>query len=173
MYLDQGQIWLDVLRRLMWCLKGQPAEVDSTSPGRRKLLFYVAIVRPLGKVITWVTDWFDGAHTACFLDKLRQKLKGWRIDLVWDRASWHRGTEVEEALTRNRLHSHKLPPYSPEMNAAEPWIRWAKETLSANTCWDDRTSLVRAFNGFAVSMTRRASEVLQRCVPNMLGFNCQ
>jgi transposase len=172
-WIDQGQIWADAMLRTMWCLKGQPAEVMSSSPSRtKKLLFYVAVVRPLGKVIPLVVDWFDQYHTAQFLDKLRARLPGWRLDVVWDRASWHRGDAVRKALQSHRLHSHKLPPYSPEMNAAEPWIGWVKETLSVNTCWGDRTALVHAFTGFVASMSKRTEQVLQKCVPEMWGFNC-
>jgi len=169
-YLDQGQIWLDVLLRLMWCLKGEPAEVDSFSPGKKKLCFYVAVVRPLGRVITLVVDWFNQQNTARFLEKIREKLRGCRIDLVWDSAPWHRGAIVGEALERYRIRSHRLPAYSPEMNAAEPWIKWVKEALSENTCWLGLKALVRSFNGFVASMSRRTQEVLRRCVPQTMGY---
>jgi len=172
-YLDQGQIWLDALLREMWCLKGQPAEVDSFSPGKEKLRFYVAVVRPLGRVITLIVDWFNQQNTARFLEKIRRELRGYRIDLIWDSAPWNRGAIVRDALERNRIRSHRLPAYSPEMNAAEPWIRWAKEVLSENTCWLGLKALVRAFNGFVASMSRRAQEILRRCVPQTMGYCSQ
>jgi transposase len=31
-YMDQGHIWPDALPRLGWCVRGQPAWIDSTSP---------------------------------------------------------------------------------------------------------------------------------------------
>jgi hypothetical protein len=38
--MDQGHMWPDVLPRLGWFLRGQPAAVDTTSPGKAaKLLF--------------------------------------------------------------------------------------------------------------------------------------
>jgi hypothetical protein len=79
---------------------------------------------------------------------------------------------VEEALAHCRIIVHRFPPYSPQMNAAEPWIGWAKAVLSANTCWQDHGTLVRSFIGFVTSMTKRPSTVLRRCVPDMLGFKC-
>lgn len=172
-WVDQGQIWADAMLRALGCLKGQPAEVASSSPSRtQKLLFYVAVVRPLGKVIPLVVDWFDQDHTAQFLDKVRFQLPGWRLDVVWDRAPWHKGKIVREALARNELHSHPLPSHSPQMNAAEPWIGWAKEVLSVNTCWKERTPLLRSFLGFVASMAKRSTQVLQRCVPEMGEFTC-
>jgi hypothetical protein len=58
------------------------------------------------------------------------------------------------------------------MNAAEPWIGWSKEVLSANYCWQEHAALVRSFIGFVASMAKRPAEVLRRCVPDMLGFTC-
>jgi len=43
--------------------------------------------------------------------------------------------------------------------------RFAKETLSVNYCWLNRTALVRFFNGFVASMSRRANEVLKKMCP--------
>jgi transposase len=172
-YMDQGQIWRDALPRLGWFLRGQPAWVDSTSPPKRdKLLFYVAVVRPLGRVITMLCAWFTPETTAQFLAKVRRCLRDVRIDLVMDNAPHHQGVLVEEALARCRIVAHRLPPYSPQMNAAEPWIGWTKTVLSANTCWQDHGALVRSFIGFVASMTKRPGAVLRRWVPDMLGFKC-
>jgi transposase len=172
-YMDQGQIWQDALPRLGWFLRGQPAWVDSSSPSKRaKLLFYVAVVRPLGVVLTMLCAWFTQATTAQFLAKIRRRLRRVRIDLIYDNAPHHKGAVVEQALARHRMEPHRLPPYSPQLNAAEPWIGWVKAVLSANTCWQEHAGLVRSFIGFVASMTKRPHEVLRRCVPDMLGFTC-
>jgi transposase len=171
--MDQGHMWQDVLPRLGWFLRGQPAEVQTTSPAQAaKVLFYVAVVRPLGRVITMLCPWFSQEMTAKFLAKLRRRLARRRIDVVLDNAPYHKGPIVEAAWARYQITAHRLPPYSPEMNAAEPWIRWAKEDLSANTCWQDRGTLMRSFMGFVGSMTKRVHTVLHRCVPQMYGFSC-
>jgi len=173
-WVDQGQIWCDALLRWMWCLQGEEALVDSTSPSKSdKICFYVAVVRPMGVVITSLVDWFDKDATALFLDKIRARLPGWRLDVIWDGASYHKGAPVREAIQRNRIHLHPLPAYSPKMNAAEYWIRWVKADLSYNYCWEGPKALIRSFHGFAVSMYSRPEEVLRRCVPDLLGFRCQ
>lgn len=173
-WIDQGQIWCAPLLRWMWCLKAEEAFVDSTSPSKsEKICFYVAVVRPMGLVITSIVEWFDKNATAVFLDKIRATLPGWRLDLVWDGASYHKAEPVRQALQRNRIHLHPLPSYSPKMNAAEYWIRWVKTDISYNYCWEGRKALVRSFNGFALSMYRRPKEVLKRCVPDLIGFSCQ
>jgi len=62
----------------------------------------------MGKVITMMTDWFNQKKTADFLDKLRNKLKGWRIDIIWDRARFHSGSDVRATLNQNRIHEHNI-----------------------------------------------------------------
>jgi len=173
-WVDQGQIWCDPLLRWMWCLKGEEALVDSTSPSlSEKILFYVAVVRPMGLVITSIVNWFDKENTALFLGKIRDTLPTFRLDLIWDGAPYHKGEIVLQAIERNRIHLHPLPPYSPKMNAAEYWIRWVKSDISYNYCWEGRNALVRSFNGFSLSMYQRPHEVLRRCVPDLVGFSCQ
>jgi hypothetical protein len=142
-------------------------------PGKRaKLLFYVAVVRPLGRVITMMGPWLTQEATAKFLAKIRRTLKGEPVDLIYDNAPHHKGPIVEEALVRHHLHRPHLPPYSPQMNAAEPWIGWSKEVLSAHYGWQEHGALVRSFIGFVASMAKRSAEVLRRCVPDMLGGTC-
>ena len=60
-----------------------------------------------------MTEWFNQKKTADFLDKLRNKLKGWRIDIVWDRARFHSGRDVRAASTKivfmNTGYHHTAP----------------------------------------------------------------
>jgi len=171
-WIDEGHIYQDALLRWMWCQRGQEALVESNSPGKKKLSFYVAVVRPSGQIISLQVKTFNGENTARFLSKIRAKLSGYRIDGVFDQASHHKGDAVRGALEQTHIHRHFLPSYSPMMNAAEQWIRWVKEALSYNICWENLSSLIRSFNGFVVSMARQASKVLQRCVPELFGFSC-
>jgi len=170
-YVDEGKIEQDALPRQGWFQKGVPAEVDSSSPGKKKILFYAAVIRPLGAVITMQVDCFNQKNTAKFLAKIRKKLPGRRLDLVIDNAPWHNGRLVQQALAANRLREHRLPPYSPKMNACEYFIRWAKSVLSYNWCWKSLDKLKFSFRGFIASLSKIPSEVLKRCTPQMLGFN--
>lgn len=117
------------------------------------------------------THAFDQHQSSKFLSMIRQKLSHYRIDLVWDNAPWHKGEMVPKALLKNRIHEHRLPGYSPEMNAAEYFIRWAKEKLSYNFCWKDLDTLKNSFQAFVATLAYKKADVLQRCKPKMLGFN--
>lgn len=113
---------------------------------------------------------FDQEQTAQFLSKIRQQLKGYRIDLVWDNASFHGGHPVQEVFLRDQIREHRLSACSPQMNAPEYFIRWAKQTLSDNFYWKELVSLKYAFRAFLASLERKAKEVLKRWRPKMLGF---
>ncbi len=49
---------------------------------RAKLLFYVAVVRPLGRVITMLCPWFTQEATTNFFANMRRRLKGQPVDLI-------------------------------------------------------------------------------------------
>lgn len=110
-------------------------------------------------------------NTARFLKKIRACLPDYHIDAIWDNAPYHQGNITKEMQKETPGHVHHLPSYSPKMNAAEQWIRWAKETLPYNICWETLKTLIRSFNGFVASMAQRTSEILSRCVSHMFGFN--
>lgn len=80
-WLDEGHIWQDASLRRVWCLRGQEAEVGSTSPGKTKVSFHVAGVRPLGLVIALLVSTLNQDNTARFLTKVRTRLAGWRLDV--------------------------------------------------------------------------------------------
>jgi DDE superfamily endonuclease len=125
----------------------------------------------MGRVITRLCTWFTQEATATCCANIRRGLKEHPIDLIYDNAPHHQGAVVAEAWVRHRLHGQPLPPYSPQMNAAEPWIGWSTEGLSAHECWQEHAALVRSFIGCVASMAKRPAEVLSRGVPDMRGFD--
>jgi transposase len=55
-----------------------------------------------------------------FLKYLCNRVKGWKVYLYVDGASWHKGDEVREFLaTHPEIHMEYLPPYHPELNPQE------------------------------------------------------
>jgi len=170
-YADEGQIWQDAKPALMWAPIGEPAEIPSSSPGKKKIGFMSAVCRPIGLVITKLTEKFNSSTTIDFIQRIRKRLAGYRIDLVWDNASYHLSKSVGLVIKNLNIHEHRLPPYSPMMNADEYFIRWTKEILSNNTCWENKRALQLAFAGFSLSLLKRPQLVMQRCVPEMFGFH--
>ncbi|RLD03275.1 MAG: hypothetical protein DRI56_12745, partial [Chloroflexota bacterium] len=86
--VDEGKIEQAARPRQGWFQKGVPAEIDTSSPGKKKIWFCAAVIRPWGAVITMQVDRFNQKNTAKFLAKIRKKLPGRRLDLVIDNAPW-------------------------------------------------------------------------------------
>lgn len=114
---------------------------------------------------------FNKKNTIKFIYKIRDQLSAYRIDLVCDNARWYKGKHVKKALLKTKIHEHRLPPYSPQMNACEYFIRCAKEILSSNFFWKDLDLLTYSFRTLVTSVSRKTKEVFQRCKPKMFGFN--
>jgi hypothetical protein len=125
--MDQGHLWPDALPRLGGFVRGQPAWVHAPSPPQRDTrLCAVAVVRPLGRVRTRRCPWCPPEPTAQFLAQGRRGLRGRRRELVLANAPPHQGARAEEARARAQRIAPRVPPSSPQMNAADPWIGWAK-----------------------------------------------
>jgi len=61
-----------------------------------------------------------GEQAASFLHRVLAEYPAMRIDLVWDNLSAHKCPIVREVVESNpRLQLHYLPPYAPDLNAAE------------------------------------------------------
>jgi hypothetical protein len=129
-----GDTAASFLPRLGWGLCGPPAVVDTTSPAKAATVWFSgAVVRPLGHVITMRCPWCSQAMTATCLAQLQRRSGGGQIEVILDHAPSYQGPLGEAAWARYQIRAHRLPPDSPEMNAADSWSRWANEDLSANT----------------------------------------
>lgn len=67
-----------------------------------------------------------------------RKLRGYHIWLYVDRATWHRGEEVELFVqSHTELHLEYLPPYQPALNAQERIWRQARYEITRNVWFPD------------------------------------
>ena len=61
-----------------------------------------------------------GEQAASFLHRVPAEYPAGPVDLVWDNLAAHRAPIVKEVLAHHpRLALHYLPPYAPDLNAAE------------------------------------------------------
>jgi transposase len=83
-----------------------------------------------------------GEQAAAFLHRVLAEYPAGPVDLVWDNLAAHRSPIVKEVVAAHpRLTLHYLPPYAPDLNAAE-WV-WclAKHHRMANHAIDDLDGL--------------------------------
>jgi transposase len=83
-----------------------------------------------------------GEQAAAFLHRVLAEYPRRCIDLVWDNLAAHRSPIVREVLAEHpRLTLHYLPPYAPDLNAAEGVWCLTKHHRMANHTINDLQTL--------------------------------
>ena len=86
------------------------------------------------------------AGTAAFLDDLFACYPGQPILLLWDRASWHKGSPVMDVLAAHpTVQTVYFPPASPDLNSQEHAWSLARAHVSHNHTLPDLPTLRDAF----------------------------
>jgi transposase len=164
--LDEAHFRADVELRAKWVLRGQPALADSTSPRLgEKATYYSGVCLETGEVECMTVTGNSTAETSvAFLQQLRGKHSGWLI-LIWDNGPAHRGPAMRTYLATADLQMHlvALPAYSPDFNSDEAIWDWAREEVTANTCFGTAAKLQEKLNVFFAGLAERAGEVRRRC----------
>ena len=83
-----------------------------------------------------------GEQAAAFLHRVLAEYPRGPIDVVWDNLQAHKSPIVREVVEANpRLALHYLPPYAPDLNAAEGVWSLTKYHRMANHTIDDLDAL--------------------------------
>jgi transposase len=77
----------------------------------------------------------------------------------------HRGPEIRDYLTTPylRLRLVALPAYSPDFNPDEAIWDWAREEVTANTCFGTTAKVQEKMGLFFANLVERPEEVQRRC----------
>jgi transposase len=165
-FVDEAHFRAEAELRAKWVLRGEPALVDSTSPRLgEKATYYSAICLETGEVESMLaTENCNAELSTAFLRQLRAKHTEPLI-VIWDNSPAHRGPEIREYLTTPdlRLRLVALPAYSPDFNPDEAIWDWAREEVTANTCFGTAAKVQEKLDSFFVELTTRTTEVQQRC----------
>jgi transposase len=165
-FVDEAHFRADAELRAKWVLRGEPALVDSTSPRLgEKATYYSGICLETGEVESMLVTGNCNAETsAAFLRQLRAKHTEPLI-VIWDNSSAHRGPEIREYLTTPdlKLRLVALPAYSPDFNADEAIWDWAREEVTANTCFGTAAKVQEKMDSFFAGLGKRTAEAQQRC----------
>lgn len=165
-FVDEAHFRADVELRAKWVLRGEPALVDSTSPRLgEKATYYSGVCLETGEVESMlVTDNCNAETSTIFLRQLRAKYTEPLI-VIWDNSPAHRGPEIREYLTTPnlRLRLVALPAYSPDLNPDEAVWDWAREEVTANTCFGTAAKVQEKMDSFFAGLAERTAEVQCRC----------
>ena len=165
-FADEAHFRADVELRAKWVLRGEPALVDSTSPKLgEKATYYSAVCLETGEVESMlVIDNCNAETSTAFLRQLRAK-HAEPLIVIWDNSPAHRGPEIRDYLTTPnlRLRLVALPAYSPDFNPDEAIWDWAREEMTANTCFGTTAKVQEKMGGFFAGLVERTEEVQRRC----------
>ncbi len=165
-FVDEAHFRADADLRGKWVLKGEPALVDSTSPGlSEKATYYSGICLETGEVEEMEVAGNCKAETsAAFLRQLRMKYSEPLI-VIWDNGPAHHGDAIREYLKTPDLNLRlvALPAYSPDFNADEAIWDWVREEVTANVCLGTKARVQEKVGNFFRGLAGRADEVKQRC----------
>jgi transposase len=166
LFVDEAHFRADVDLRAKWVQRGEPALVDSTSPRRgEKATYYSGVCLETGTVdVMSVTETCTAATSVAFLKQLRAKYTQPLI-IIWDNGPMHRGPALQEYLATPGLNLRliALPAYSPDFNSDEAIWDWAREEVTANTCFGTAAKVREHMDRFFAGLAERAAEVKQRC----------
>ncbi|HYA40939.1 MAG TPA: IS630 family transposase [Syntrophobacteraceae bacterium] len=117
----------------VWARRGTQPVVPTTSQHNKRLNLF-GWAEPL---YGWhgLFRWPKGNREGflAFLKYLCDRVKGWKVYLYIDGASWHKGTEVREFLGQHQeIEMEYLPPYHPELNVQERVWRHIRYTVTTN-----------------------------------------
>jgi transposase len=165
-FVDEAPFYADADLRGRWVLKGEPALVDSTSPRwGEKASYYSAVCLETGEVEVMELDGNSNAETSVrFLQQLRASHPEPLI-VIWDNGPAHGGEALRTYLGTPDLHLRliRLPAYSPDFNADEAIWGWAREEVTANTCFGTAAKVREAVGQFFRTLSDRTEEVKRRC----------
>jgi transposase len=165
-FVDEAHFRADVEVRAKWVLRGEPALADSTSPRLgEKASYYSGICLETGAVECMdVTENCTAESSVAFLQQLRAKHSGPLI-VIWDNGPAHRGPAIRAYLATPDLDLRlvALPAYSPDFNADEAIWDWAREEVTANTCFGTAAKVREKLDAFFAGLAKRTAEVQRRC----------
>lgn len=78
---------------------------------------------------------FKAEDVVSFLEGALHRYRRWKLIVIWDGATVHRGEKVRAFLrerAKGRVHLEMLPAYSPELNVDEQVHGYVKKNLLAN-----------------------------------------
>ncbi len=165
-FVDEAHFRADADLRGKWVLRGDPALVDSISPRLgEKATYYSVVCLETGEVEEMdVPETCTAETSAAFLSQLRTNHPEPLI-VIWDNAPTHHGEAIRTYLTTPnwRLRLVALPGYSPDFNADEAIWDWAREEVTANTCFGTAAKVQEKLEPFWKGLTKRTAEVQRRC----------
>lgn len=150
---DEVRIELEAFTRRAWLKSGQRTIVKVNR--KREAQSYIGFLNQKTFVChVYEIPWQNQQEVLKALGVFLVQYPDKRICIVWDNASFHKGKEVKQALTKgellDRVHLIALPPYAPDHNPIEHvWndAKGAIANIQRDTLSETKEAFVRHIHG--------------------------
>ncbi len=160
-------MYLQATLHVVWARRGQ-TPIIKVHPGRESTHFYGALNLHTGQDLAMRSPVMNAEMSVLFSDKLLLAHPDDPILLLWDRAAWHRGPEIEAVLTANpRLQIMYFPTAAPELNPQEHVWKAAREAVSHNHFCKQLDLLAEEFESYLTSHTFTCSLLEKHGYPKL------
>ena len=150
---DEASLYLQATLRVVWASRGH-TPVVKLDPSRKSTHFYGALNLLTGQEIAMQSPIMNAEISALFLQKLLTAIPEVPIILLWDRAPWHRGSEITQLLEDNpRLQIIRFPTAAPDLNPQEHVWKATRQAVSHNHASKNLNTLAQDFETYLTSTT--------------------
>jgi transposase len=150
---DEASVYLQATLHVVWAPRGQ-TPIIKLHPGRESTHFYGTLNLHTGQELAMRSPVMNAETSALFLHKLLLAYPDDPILLLWDRAPWHRGPEIEAILAAHpRLEIMYLPAGAPDLNPQEHVWKATREAVSHNHFCKQLDLLANEFESYLTSNT--------------------
>lgn len=154
---DEAWMYLQATTMHVWAPRGD-TPIVATDPGRSKEGFYGTLNLHTGEVMVTRSSVFNGEVSAQHLQQILDTLPEHPILLLWDRAPWHTGPNIDQILHANpRLEIMKLPVAAPELNPQEHVWKLTRHAVSHNHLTPKLPDLADQFEAHLTSNAFKSS----------------
>jgi hypothetical protein len=102
-------------------------------PTKKRKSFYGFLNLKTGQEHAFITDWQNMYVTVAVLERLRKVYPTERLFIVWDNAGWHRGSEVQQRIRKDKhTKTLRFPPYTPDLNPQEHVWKAERKAVTHN-----------------------------------------
>ncbi|MEI6790192.1 MAG: IS630 family transposase [Myxococcaceae bacterium] len=150
---DEVRIELEALTRRAWFQRGKRTIVKVNR--KREAQSYLGCLNQKTFVChTYEMPWQNQEEVIKALEKFSEQYPNKKLCIIWDNASFHKGTKIREALSNGKslehIHLIALPPYAPDKNPTEHIWNEAKGSI-ANTQFESFAETRAAFENYICS----------------------
>lgn len=150
---DEASLYLQATTMAVWGPHGHSLIV-ACDPSRAKTNFYGTLNVKTGQEIVTEAATMNAAATATHLRAILVAYPDVPILLLWDRAPWHRGAEIQEVLDANpRLELIRFPTAAPDLNPQEHVWKATRRAVSHNHTHRRLPDLAQRFERHLTSTT--------------------